>query len=204
MLAALFSLFALQTGDAPVITESTDAEDRAIYRVEAGGRESVWRFGPVEASGWLDIDGDDVEDFVVLEGHDGPGGALHASAYDMSTGQPYLIIICHGLIRSAETAFEDCRTEYLDYELPSALMGLDLINQVTQHDGEMSFEDRYLIIPNWSRGLNSVLVRQHVETARARLALARETGEDLAAAEHAYQDALARREDRAQFYSIVD
>ncbi|WP_417478263.1 hypothetical protein [Maricaulis sp.] len=146
----------------------------------------------------MDLDGDGIEERVIIDDRESAFGSITAVFYDVSTDQPYIAFQCQA--GSIETMHDDCQTWYDDLQAVSIADGLDRVQASTRADGALDWETQNLLIPNVTTQASMLLAIQSVSIARARLLLA--TGSDDAQA--ALEAALLFREQRALRFTFAD
>lgn len=140
-----------------------------------------------------DVDGDGVEDVIVLLADPTPDGLTGAHVWDLSIEGPYLIHSSAG-VGGPDDALDSLRREVRDrFALANGLAAIGYLREALDLPDEADWETRNLAFPNHLNTLEGVIV--HAEVREARVALtAAEGDEAVADAARALEDAMERRE----------
>lgn len=210
LLTALLSGFAslasaalgLEVCEAPCTLIGLNAEDGTynVTMIGEGIRSTPLIAAEIITGAHADIDGDGVEDFLIVDGRDTAAGHGVAVVYDLSVGEPFAFWACAFQLPDADLAIETCRLDYEGTTLERSLSGLQYLHDATRQDGVTDWETQHLAIPNLTSQIAYALTRQNVELARRDLSLAITLGSDTAAAEVALHAALLLREQHANLH----
>ncbi|MBO6728678.1 MAG: hypothetical protein JJ884_06080 [Maricaulis sp.] len=146
----------------------------------------------------FDIDGDGIEERVVIDDRESAFGSVSAVFFDVSSGDAFVAFQCQA--STVETALDDCVTWYSGLVAADIAAGLDRVQTSTRTDGALDWETQHLLIPNVTTTASMLLAIQSVDLARAQLALATESEEALSA----LKSALLFREQRALRFTFAD
>ncbi|MFY0637172.1 hypothetical protein [Maricaulis maris] len=197
-LRALMSLSPIDCDPCLLVNSNSDDGVYSVTMPGPGHRTTPEIRAEMLDAAMFDIDGDGIEERVIIDDRESAFGSVTAVFYDVSTSQPYIAFQCQA--GSIDTVEADCRAWYDGIQASTVAEGLDRIQSATRSDETLDWETQHLLIPNVTTQASMLLAIHSVDLARAQLALA-SGSED---AQTALETALLFREQRALRFTFAD